>query len=725
MRLMSWITSSEHFPTVRVFLPLVSFYLSFLARDHYAKSLGAGTSEFDVQITHLFLSLFLIAAALFLILVSNVPVWARTVCCLSILGYFAVLMGSAKVDRKTNLTRSLLNLLATSMVLLAASVGLTIYGCVKFPVFHRRRLGVPIGLWMAVFAVGTMSLFYTSRLLWFYVAWPKGIHDHLYSSEGIRATSDDPAGTLSPPYACLINTPFPYLSALPDQALNFWAGGLHCPSKVGDLATLRWDPVSVSVLVQLRCDGTQAPVGVTVNPTNIEQSLNEPWYEERMFTEWLEHAKKAAKTPKVLFMSHKPVQLSDVEIELPANADWIEVRCGVQRRIMPVVAPKFMTFRPHDMKKSVADWKALRPNVIMLLFDAVSRPQAHRALPKTFALLEQFAPGLVHAKEEKTAPVYGYLQNRVKMDAFEFMRYHSLGHATAHNAPRMTRGMATCDPDEVASPFKSDYGASPCNNDFETHPFLWQQFKGAGYATMFNVAECDDYLSALNAPFRASGSFIHKFVDHYLSPMYCDEEYDGAERSNFQGAYGLTRRCMGGASVFDISMEAVSQALDHYSTSLTPLFAYVHLMEGHEGTGEIIKSVDAALVAWLEKTMVQYGHNTIFVLASDHGSHMGPNYLVTRAGSLEHRLPLWVTAFPKSYVDHRNIRATLLDNTRRLVTADDFHATFADIAATAAGKPYVANGRLGKSLAAETVGDRPCNAVGIKRNCLCSPSVVP
>lgn len=65
------------------------------------------------------------------------------------------------------------------------------------------------------------------------------------------------------------------------------------------------------------------------------------------------------------------------------------------------------------------------------------------------------------------------------------------------------------------------------------------------------------------------------------------------------------------------------------------------LQEGHEGTGEVILTLDNDLKLFIQD-LKESGEleNTIILLTSDHGSHMGPYYMATEMGSFEQKLPL-------------------------------------------------------------------------------------
>lgn len=72
---------------------------------------------------------------------------------------------------------------------------------------------------------------------------------------------------------------------------------------------------------------------------------------------------------------------------------------------------------------------------------------------------------------------------------------------------------------------------------------------------------------------------------------------------------------------------------------------------------------------------------TVHVLVSDHGSHMGPFYEYSAAGQVEHRLPALFLLVPNSLLLRRpDVRAALEHNQHALVTPLDLHRTIKHLA---------------------------------------------
>jgi len=106
------------------------------------------------------------------------------------------------------------------------------------------------------------------------------------------------------------------------------------------------------------------------------------------------------------------------------------------------------------------------------------------------------------------------------------------------------------------------------------------------------------------------------------------------------------------------------------------------MQEGHEGTGEVIGTVDTDLADLLGE-MEDSGemNRTVLVLTSDHGSHMGPYYMSGAMGELEQRLPLLIMTYPKWFLDkYGGFRGNLQAQEQTITSHYDTHWTFRHLA---------------------------------------------
>lgn len=105
---------------------------------------------------------------------------------------------------------------------------------------------------------------------------------------------------------------------------------------------------------------------------------------------------------------------------------------------------------------------------------------------------------------------------------------------------------------------------------------------------------------------------------------------------------------------------------------------HVPLQEGHEGTGEVVLTLDKDLGDFfMELERSGELNRTVLVLTSDHGSHMGPYYMSGGMGEFEQKLPMLAMVFPNWFLTkYPEFRTELLANEQNLVSHYDTHWTF-------------------------------------------------
>lgn len=107
-----------------------------------------------------------------------------------------------------------------------------------------------------------------------------------------------------------------------------------------------------------------------------------------------------------------------------------------------------------------------------------------------------------------------------------------------------------------------------------------------------------------------------------------------------------------------------------------PWFLTNTFLEGHEGTGEVLRTVDGDLAAFLADLRPEQLRDTAVVLVSDHGLHMGLNFVYSANGRVEHMNPFLAMLLPAWVADkYPHIAAALNDAQQRLVTPFDIFAT--------------------------------------------------
>ncbi|KAG0278358.1 hypothetical protein BGZ95_004183, partial [Linnemannia exigua] len=241
--------------------------------------------------------------------------------------------------------------------------------------------------------------------------------------------------------------------------------------------------------------------------------------------------------------------------------------------------------------------KPRKPNVMVLFMDAVARRQFYRKLAKTAAVV---------ASLDKS------VQGGSGPQLHEFFRYHAVGFNTNANS----RVIYTNTPDEENPP------ALP----------VWKDFFEAGYITSRVEDNCEDWST------QYTGLESSQYFDHELQSPFCLPPYYALDKnpfSNFEGPYSIVARCLHGSNVHTYALDYMNQFRKAYPDQ--PWFQMGSLIEGHEGTGEVLLTLDDDLSKFL-KGMEEDGslENTIVFMMADHGLHMGINFMFTPNGRIEH-----------------------------------------------------------------------------------------
>eukprot|EP01001_Neometanema_parovale_P010511 NODE_674_length_2192_cov_96.617206_g644_i0.p1 GENE.NODE_674_length_2192_cov_96.617206_g644_i0~~NODE_674_length_2192_cov_96.617206_g644_i0.p1 ORF type:complete len:669 (+),score=94.20 NODE_674_length_2192_cov_96.617206_g644_i0:80-2086(+) len=337
--------------------------------------------------------------------------------------------------------------------------------------------------------------------------------------------------------------------------------------------------------------------------------------------------------------------------KLAVQAEWFEAFCGRDANFHAnhIPAPQVIEAAQHAKRASNG------LNVLLFMFDSLSRLQFLRRMPKTVGLLER-------------------IQQHGPAQSFQFFRYTVVGGSTFDNAPLFMGG----DFDHPSFSFSEMNYSDP-----RYDRYWWVDFKKLhGFATLFQSDICEEDLASW-----LNGAGFH--LDHHFVAWSCHPEYDAhGHWTNFVGPYSLRRRCIDGKMVHAYNLDFLKQAWENYAVAGVGRAAHVSFDENHEGLGEVLNSMDDDFASFLE-WMWQAGHleNTVVILTADHGVHMGP-YFLTKAGRLEHKLPLLIMTMPRAFLaQHPELQPILKHNEQLPLTAWDLHATLRHLA-TYPEKPH-------------------------------------
>ncbi|KAK0041779.1 hypothetical protein Bpfe_028821 [Biomphalaria pfeifferi] len=203
----------------------------------------------------------------------------------------------------------------------------------------------------------------------------------------------------------------------------------------------------------------------------------------------------------------------------------------------------------------------------------------------------------------------------------------------------------------------------PNASQLDNFPFLWYDFRKAGYLTSWSNA------NPKSAPFnwRMLG-FDQQPTDFYTRPFYQAFEEMVPQKK---------RDCFGSVPFSSTWLNYFRDIFYMYKHQRKFLFHF--LVEMTHDDNNLITKMDTEI-----KTLVQtlyeggYLDNTLLILMGDHGARYN-SVRSTFAGKLEERLPYFSFLFPKWFVEkYPEAIQNLRDNTKKLTTPFDIHETLKD-----------------------------------------------
>ncbi|KAJ2797586.1 hypothetical protein H4R20_005130, partial [Coemansia guatemalensis] len=366
----------------------------------------------------------------------------------------------------------------------------------------------------------------------------------------------------------------PFIDLLPNGAQNFWAGLMYCKREQQDIHAV----IDQNGELHVKCGISDSGIVVDVLPETREWPLRDKDY-------WTKLNKLVIKRTIRLPYNHtSPFTLND-------TTQAVVVRCGTSSTIVSRVSPsisKLPLYTPppesdtriHNVGKifngsSSSEYANQKPpNVIYLMLDAVSRRHFHRKLPQSVRALRT----LQYLK-------YNHLT--------ELYRYHSVGFSTDNNT-------------------KAAYLGEIFPKQRNTLP-IWAHFRDRGFVTARIESGCDDWTKGCNGDNYEHQDFAvsNRTLDYELIAPFCQPEFYpdvGNAFGNFKGPYSIIARCLFGRYVHDWAFDylyKLRRELRPHKNEATsvknrPYMITATFFEGHEGTGEVIRTLDSALAAFLE-----------------------------------------------------------------------------------------------------------------------------
>lgn len=286
-------------------------------------------------------------------------------------------------------------------------------------------------------------------------------------------------------------------------------------------------------------------------------------------------------------------------------------------------------------KNKTSSNNSLRPNLLLILLDPISRPHFDRSMRKTNATLAE-------------------------LDFIRFEKYTAVGPNSGPNQAALYSGTTLAKRDQLRKNLKS--------ND----EWLWDRLGAAGYVTLKGEDSCIENSNMMQslAPNTTHGSALHG--------LFC---FDAFSRPN----------CIGPDLASTILMEYGHQFISTYEKMMKATdndlrwASFLHFVDSHEDTMLLSATLDPGLSNFLKKLdRDDYLENSVVIVSSDHGLHYGPRFS-TPQGRKEATEPILFIRLPKSLKDKVDMDA-LHSNAHRWTTPFDLHETLLELTQTASGK---------------------------------------
>lgn len=378
-------------------------------------------------------------------------------------------------------------------------------------------------------------------------------------------------------------------------------------------------------------------LGVEVDPAELTLEAREPrTAEEREARRWW----PAGDSKTVL------------KYALGQTSSAYHVLCGSEEEyfVHPMPPPARWSEGPSEACPTAAP----AGNVLILLFDAVSRQGTVRQLPKLVDWVRRFKK---REDERRGRDVgknnTGYVVREIEQT--------TLGMSTAGNVIPYFAGTSVFTRDQA--------GVDRSTLDFMNHSIfnIAKKKYGERIQTSFMNNFCSNMIDfMLFSPEKTSGVGIRfQGIDHYLVQPFCHAEYT-ARPSNFRGPYSIVPRCIDHRYVHSHALDyleilmrrrlrALAHHREHRETCKPFFFDVGYFIEAHEGTQGVLHTVDAEMTAFLERLerlgFFEGESENALLIMSDHGSHMGPYYEFTSAGAYERTTPLMLYFVPAAMLE--------------------------------------------------------------------------
>eukprot|EP00667_Euglena_gracilis_P009324 EG_transcript_9474 len=265
--------------------------------------------------------------------------------------------------------------------------------------------------------------------------------------------------------------------------------------------------------------------------------------------------------------------------QLRRTTEFLEVRCGKRRQHFVKLRPRAaIAARAPLLPRSLGPAPGRRPDIVVLVVDAVSRASFMHLCPQTAALLQSFALAGTRASHR----------------AFVFHHAAALGPCTAFNMIPLFAGLPFSAANERQRLKTLTMATLPPG-----HRWLWDEAQEAGYVTA--------YIS------QYGNLFGHRFwnnsFDHLMPARVGQSQYFNWVKRG----YG----CLGNRRFTDLDFNYTHEFLEEPLYAAMPKFLYAHFDQAHDRETRATW-VDAPLATAVKRILRTQPH-TVVLLLSDHG----------------------------------------------------------------------------------------------------------
>ncbi|XP_066260686.1 uncharacterized protein [Euwallacea similis] len=337
------------------------------------------------------------------------------------------------------------------------------------------------------------------------------------------------------------------------------------------------------------------------------------------------------------------------------------------------------------VKTNPPNTSRLKPNVLVIGLDAVSRVNLNRQMPKTYEYLSR------------------------DLNAIELLGYNKVGDNTFPNLVAVFSGSFEEELQVTCWPKSSTH--------FDDCPFIWKEFQKNGYVTA--IGEDCSPIATFN---YLKHGFKKQPSDYYYTSFDMEMLRNIGRDKDFN-----CLQCLGDRESYQVTLNYIKKFTQRMHMEMSAYFAFFWTNSlSHDYLNRPALGDDEFHALFME--LKQSGHleNTIMIFMSDHGIRWG-DIRQTHQGQMEERLPFVFMVIP-DWMGKNFPRAiaNLKTNVRRLTTPFDLHETlraFLDVTRLRFARNIINETARGYSLFNEIPKNRTCQDAEIVSHwCTCQES---